>query len=280
MTTLLILVALLGLLPFAIGVARLESGGTVGDRRALVASALLCALAFSLTFLIQELGLVLPKALVPGLDPILYHNDHDWSGDAPIAELLQGGGAVATLLGGLVFLWLAGRIAPERTAWKLFAFWMAFQGLFQSLSQWAVGTQIAGNDVGRALAYLGAGPEVKGPLLVTAVIGMFGAGMLLAQRWPGAHADRGTALQWLAALALAVLLVIPFRIPREPVEVVLIPLVVNLIGIGWLTLGLAVKRPDGGGAAAAPAPALAMPFAALAALLALFQLVLRPGIAF
>lgn len=157
MTTLLILVALLGLLPFAIGVARLESGGTVGDRRALVASALLCALAFSLTFLIQELGLVLPKALVPGLDPILYHNDHDWSGDAPIAELLQGGGAVATLLGGLVFLWLAGRIAPERTAWKLFAFWMAFQGLFQSLSQWAVGTQIAGNDVGRALAYLGAG---------------------------------------------------------------------------------------------------------------------------
>lgn len=278
MTALLLLVALLGLLPFAIGFARLESGDAAGDRRMLAVSTLLCALAFSLTFLIQELGLVIPKALVSGLDPVLYHNDHDWSGDAPVAELLQGGGAVATLLSGLVFLWLAGRIAPERAAWRLFACWMAFQGLFQSLSQWAVGTQIAGNDVGRALAFLGAGPEAKGTLLVTAVIGMFAVGMLLAQRWPGARGDRGTALQWLAALALAVLLIIPFRIPREPVEVVLIPLVVHLIGLGWLTLGLAVKRPDGGDAATAPA--VTMPLAALAALLAFFQLVLRPGIAF
>ena len=37
--------------------------------RSLAVSAIVCALAFSLTFFIQELGLVLPKALVPGLDP-------------------------------------------------------------------------------------------------------------------------------------------------------------------------------------------------------------------
>lgn len=152
MSTLLLLVAALGLLPLLVGTARLGRGAVRMAPRDLVAPTLLCALAFSLTFLVQELGLVLPKALVPGLDPVLYHNDHDWSGDAPIAELLQGGGAVATLLSGLLFLWLAGRISPARPTWRLFAFWMAFQGLFQSLSQWAIGCWLSGNDVGRALA--------------------------------------------------------------------------------------------------------------------------------
>jgi len=276
-TILLWLVAAIGLLPLVIGVARLDGGGPRIDARGFVASVLLCALAFSLTFLVQELGLVLPKALVPGLDPILYHNDHDWSGDAPVAELLQGGGAVATLLSGLLFLWLAGRIAPTRPTWRLFAFWMAFQGLFQSLSQWAVGSWLPGNDVGRALAYLGAGSPEKGPLFMSAVSAMFAAGLLLARRYPAAKAGRNTLWQLLATLALATILVIPFRVPREPVEVVLIPLVVHIIGLGWLTIGLGFRRE----ARPLPAaPTIAGPLAALVALLAIFQLVLRPGISF
>ncbi|KQZ64804.1 hypothetical protein ASD67_10255 [Sphingopyxis sp. Root1497] len=278
MTTLLWLVATIGLLPLVIGMARLDGGGPRIDARGFVASVLLCALAFSLTFLVQELGLVLPKALVPGLDPILYHNDHDWSGDAPVAELLQGGGAVATLLSGLLFLWLAGRISPARPTWRLFAFWMAFQGLFQSLSQGAVGSLIAGNDVGRALAWLGAGPVAKSALLLVAVAAMALAGRALARRYPFGGDERATALQLMATLALAILLIVPFRVPREPVEVVLIPLLVHLIGSGWLVLGLATARCD---VAPAPAaPAIVGPLAALVALLAIFQLVLRPGIAF
>ena len=277
MTVLLWLVAVIGVLPFLIGMARLKGGGARLDTRNFAASTLLCALAFSLTFLVQELGLVIPKALVPGLDPILYHNDHDWSGDAPIAELLQGGGAVATLLSGLLFLWLAGRIAPARPTWRLFAFWMAFQGLFQSLSQWAVGSWLPGNDVGRALAWLGAAAPERGPLFVSAVIAMFVAGLLLARLYPAANAGRHTPWQLLATLALATILIIPFRVPREPVEVVLIPLVVHIIGLGWLTIGLSFRRE----ATPLPAaPAIAGPLAALVALLAVFQLVLRPGIAF
>jgi len=277
MTTLLWLVAAIGLLPLLIGTARLERGSARMAPRDLAASTLLCALAFSLTFLVQELGLVIPKALVPGLDPILYHNDHDWSGDTPVAELLQGGGAVTTLFSGLVFLWLAERISPARPTWRLFAFWMAFQGLFQSLSQWAIGCWLPGNDVGRALAYLDAGPAQKGPLFVAAVIAMFAAGVLLARRYPNPGEDRGAVAQLTAVLALAILLIVPFRIPREPVEVVLIPLVVHLIGLGWLAVGWHFRR---GTAPLSDAPAIAGPLAALAALLALFQLVLRPGISF
>lgn len=276
MTALFVLIAATGLLPLAVGWARLAPRGSREWATWLPVSAILCALAFSLTFFIQELGLVVPKALVPGLDPILYHNDHGWRGDDPIAELLQGGGAVATLLSGLFFLWLAGRIAPERAAWRLFAFWMAFQGLFQSLSQCAVGSLISGNDVGRALAWLGAGPLAKAALLLVAVAAMFVAGRALARRYPLTAPDRRAALLLLATLGVATLLVIPFRIPREPVEVVLIPLIVHLIGLGWTTLGLSANRT----ATATRAPSIMAPAAALALLLAFFQLVLRPGVAF
>jgi hypothetical protein len=63
-------------------------------------SALLYALAFNLTFFIQELFLVLPKALTPGLHPTLFHNNHSWQGDNPLASLFQGTGALAIFLTG------------------------------------------------------------------------------------------------------------------------------------------------------------------------------------
>lgn len=63
-----------------------------------LASMLLYVLAFNLVFFVQELFLVLPKALVPGLRPTLFHNNHGWTGTHPLAELFQGTGVLATLL--------------------------------------------------------------------------------------------------------------------------------------------------------------------------------------
>ena len=60
-----------------------------------IASALLYTLAYNLTFFIQELFLVVPKALTPGLRPTLFHNNHTWQGDHPLASLFQGTGALA-----------------------------------------------------------------------------------------------------------------------------------------------------------------------------------------
>lgn len=53
-------------------------------------SAVVYALSYNLIFFIQELFLVVPKALTSGLRPTLFHNNHTWSGDNPVAALLQG----------------------------------------------------------------------------------------------------------------------------------------------------------------------------------------------
>ena len=52
----------------------------------IVHSMLAFVLAFNLTFFIQELFLVLPKSMAPGLTATLFHNNHDWTGSNPIAE--------------------------------------------------------------------------------------------------------------------------------------------------------------------------------------------------
>ena len=225
-------------------------------------SAILCALAFNLSFFWQELWLVIPKALTPGLYPTLFHNNHDWTGSAPNVDLLQGTGAIATLASGLFFLTVR--------RWRLFAFWMAFEGLFQSLSQLAVGTQLPGNDVGRALAYLGMGEGGKTALLALALLSMVVAGGSLARIRP-------PLLEAALAALLSIALIVPFRLPRNIVEVLLIPAIVQAIGLISLLLGASFADRRVSEPMTAP---LLVPTLALAVLLLIFQLILRPGIPF
>jgi hypothetical protein len=226
-----------------------------------IASTLLCALAFNLTFFWQELWLVIPKALTPGLHPILYHNDHSWSGESPIVELLQGTGAIATLVSGLIFLGLRGK--------RLFFFWMAFEGLYQSLSQLAIGTLLPGNDVGRALGYLHIDQTGKWALLALAGILMASAGGALAKIQP-------PVWETLLAGLLAVIFIVPFRLPRNMIEVLLIPVIVQFCGLIFLLLGALFINSS----RTYETPPPAKPAMALLVLLAVFQLILRPGIAF
>jgi hypothetical protein len=277
----------MGLAPLLAGVAILGPAIAGADRapRAVATSALLCALCFNLTFIWQEFWLVVPKALTPGLHPILYHNDHDWTGHNPLAELLQGCGAIATLASGLAFLGVSRLRTQAPRTWRLFVFWMAFQGLYQSLVQFAIGTVIPGNDLGRALAYLHVSGQGRLAILCLAVMAMALAGCALAGAYPAAHApagparDRNLAFEAVTPALLAIILVVPFRLPRSLVEVALVPALVNLIGAGWLVLGAAITPP----ARNPPGPAtstIVWPALALGALLLLFQLVLRRGIAF
>src|SRR5262245_14742619 len=73
------------------------------SRHQILLSLLVYTLAFNVTFFIQELFLVVPKALTPGLRPTLYHNNHNWEGSHPLENLFQGTGALAILISGLVF---------------------------------------------------------------------------------------------------------------------------------------------------------------------------------
>lgn len=273
----------IGVAPLATAVFLKRGGGEWSVRTALV-STLLCALCFCLTFLWQEIWLVIPKALAPDLHPTLYHNDHAWSGDNPIAELLQGSGAVATLASGLAFLMVSMRAHRATPTWQLFFFWMAFQGLFQALTQIVIGTLLAGNDVGRALAYLGVGGIAKAVLFACAVLAMYCAGRALARVYPaasvaGAEISLGFAAVVFVPALLSIALIIPFRIPREAIEVVLMPLIVNGLGAAWLIAGAVSARAQGGTNPSA-SPKFVGPALSLCGLLAFFQLVLRPGISF
>jgi hypothetical protein len=274
-TALFLLILATGIAPLAAGLLLLKPSSERSWPSA--GSVLLCTLAFNLTFFWQELWLVIPKALTPGLHPVLYHNNHDWTGNAPVAELLQGSGAVATLLSGLAFCCVLATVRRASSTWRLFFFWMAFQGLYQSLTQLAIGTQLPGNDVGRALRYLEIGAAGKVMLLVLAVAAMAFAGIWLARRaaQPG---TRRSGYEMLLVALLSVVLVIPFRLPRNIIEVAFIPLIVNLVGIGWLILGKAIVPNPGNGAE--QRLGIAGPLIALCGTLLVFQLVLRPGIAF
>ena len=279
---LLIVILGAGVLPFFLGLARLGRG--CASARPRLASVLLCTLAFNLTFIWQELWLVLPKAMA-GLSPVLFHNDHDWAVRATIADLLQGTGALATLASGLVALVVLSMAAQRLSAtWRLFVWWLAFQGLFQSLTQLEIGAILPGNDVGRALAYLGATALAKTLLRTVAVLAMALAGIALASRAPpglapaDAVGQRAFAWSLLLAALGCVLLSVPLREPRELVEVVLIPIFVNVIGVGWVVFGAWPGRVREAGADVALSRA--GPAAALVAVLLVFQLVLRPGVHF
>ena len=78
---------------------------------------------------------------------------------------------------------------------------------------------------------------------------------------------------------IAIPLIIPFRVPREFVEVVMVPVVVTIIGIAWIQAGAwrvsGVKAERGSGAGS-----VAYLLGAVLLLLLIFQLLLRPGIQF
>ena len=265
-------------------------GGARWNWRLTVSSALIYAIAFNLTFFIQELFLVLPKALLPGVTPTLFHNNHTWEGDHPLTSLFQGSGALATFASGLLCaLLLRHRRAASRT-WRIFLIWMTYSGLLQALPQVVVGAVYPDNDVGMAMEYLGLEPWAKTAAALAALLAIPVIALQLTPPLLGL-ADRPAQIESARARSafifgvatlpalLAILLIVPFRMPREWLEVLAPPIVVTVIGVAWMQAGawrLRVARPD----AHTPLASPLYPLGALLALLLVFQLLLRPGIRF
>lgn len=260
------------------------------DWRLTIMSGLLYALAFNLIFFIQEFFLVLPKAFTPGLRPTLFHNNHSWQGESPLASLFQGTGALATLAVGVACALLLRRGAGRSAAVRLFLFWMAYCGMFMALPQVVVGAISEQSDLGMAMGYfaLGAATKTAIALIALAIIPVAACwlGTLLLRRVAGPDhiagargrkrfVFRSATLPALLALPLIVL----FRIPREWIEVLIVPVVVTMAGLVWIQAGAwrASGAESNGGAGAA---SIAWPLGALVALLLVFQIVLRPGIHF
>lgn len=260
------------------------------DWKLTITSALLYALAFNLIFFIQELFLVLPKALTPGLRPTLFHNNHRWEGDNPLASLFQGTGALATLITGLICAFLLKRQVGRSSAMRLFLIWMAYNGFMQSLPQVVVGSIEPQNDVGMAMEYLQFGAPAKTAAAFVALIAIAAAALKLrgpllslAEKPDDIATGRARTAFMLRVAAVpalaAILLIIPFRIPRNWVEVVAVPVVVTIIGVAWIQAGAwAVEGVKAQGTLGSKSAAYAC--GALLILLLIFQCVLRPGIAF
>lgn len=282
---------LLGLAGFVL--ARGDASGrppTPWDWRLSIQSGLLYTIAFNLIFFIQELFLVVPKALTPGLNPILYHNNHRWTGTHPLENLFQGTGALAILLSGLFFGWLLRRGLFRTGNTRLFALWMAYHGLFQSLPQVASVPLSPGTDVALAFDYLGIGGATRFLAAFAALAAMAAAGLWLTRPLlalarsqsevgtPGARS--AFVFQFATFPAVAALpLIIAYRVPRELIEVLAPPIAVTLVGILWLQCN-AWRVRSVTPTSDPPRGTIGLPLLAAAALLAIFQLVLRPGIAF
>jgi hypothetical protein len=253
-------------------------------------SALLYTLAFNLTFFIQELFLVLPKAFLPGVRPTLFHNNHDWEGENPLTSLFQGTGALAIFASGIAFALLLRQRTARSSTLRLFCIWMAYHGLFQSLPQVPWGALNTGGDVGVAMDYLRFSPTAKAAAALASMALIPPAALWLTRHLLGVAGDaaqlvspgaRTRAIFQVATLPalIAMPLIILFRIPRSLIEVLLPPAVAMVIGIVWAQAGAWCLGPVDA-QARTRLESIRYPLAAVLALLLVFQLVLRRGIPF
>jgi len=248
------------------------------DWKLTLMSALLYVLAFNLTFFIQELFLVLPKAFTPGLRPTLFHNNHSWEGISPLASLFQGTGAIATLASGIVCALLLQRGRSRPAAISLFLFWMGFSGIFMALPQIVIGAISSQSDLGMFMGYFELGASAKAALALIALVLIPCAAEWLRSLLPRERRQDVFRFVTLPAL-LALPFITLFRMPREWIEVLMVPSVVTFIGVAWIQAGSWRARPAADRSRAA-STSLARPLGLVLCLLLLFQLVLRPGIHF
>ncbi|HET9484518.1 MAG TPA: hypothetical protein VFO79_11225 [Xanthomonadales bacterium] len=274
------------------GLARMRGEPRAATRAgagAIAVSTILATLAFNVVFFVQELFLVLPKAFTPGLQPTLFHNNHTWRGSHPLEDLFQGTGASATLVLGLACLAVLSRVALRSTLARFLVFWLSFHGIFMALPQFVVGAFAPGSDVGRAMAYFALSSEAKRVVALLALAAIAAASSALGRRLlaqsPTAASDGMRAKMrfvfehaTLPAL-LSIAPIIAYRVPREWVEVVFLPVVVAFVGLGFMQAG-AWRRLPASPLATHPLAWSWGPLVGAVALLLVFHGLLRRGIAF
>lgn len=293
-----VLILLMG--PLLLGLAGLISarrtqkqetpGHSSWNSKLTLLSALLYTLAFNLIFFVQEIFLVLPKAFLPGVRPTLFHNNHVWEGEHPLTHLFQGTGALATFLIGMACLLLLRRGAGRSVSIRLFLIWVAYCGLFMALPQVVIGALNPGNDVGMAMDYfqLSATAKTAAALLALITMPILALSLLrplltLADR-QDAISSAGARTRYVFQVAtlpalIGIALILPFRIPRELIEVVLLPVLVTVIGVAWIQAGAWRVRSAQANGSTSDLRVI-VPMVAAALLLLIFQFVLRPGIGF
>jgi hypothetical protein len=255
----------------------------------LINSAVLYALAFNLIFFFQELFLVLGKKAI-GLRSFLYHNNHTYEGDHALSPLMQGSGALAIFLIGLICLVIYRLIPYSKSVWKLLVLWLSFQGLIQSIPQVMIAYLAPDTDVGQALiGYL----KLSEPtmivlsalsILATAMLSIWFSKPLLT--FVGKDVDLNNPraklryMQFIAvgAAFLGSIFIVPFRIP--PPGQAIAPFLVFLVSIPWVWSAATLSKTLSKNSSSINEKVYWVPILSLVILLFLFRLVLAPGVEF
>ena len=255
----------------------------------MINSAVLYALAFNIIFFLQELFLVLGKKAL-GLQTFLYHNNHTWSGEHPMASLMQGSGALAIFLIGLICLVIYGFILNSKSIWKLLILWLAFHGLIQSIPQVMVAFFDAGTDVGEALVgYMNLSQPILVILAITSVIatamisGWFCRPLLGFASYDidlNNPKAKIITIRYIAvgAALIGSILVIPFRI--LPMGQAITPFIVMIFSVPWIWSAAALSKPIGRTSNRINERIYWSPILWLALLLIFFRIILAPGVEF
>ena len=255
----------------------------------MINSGVLYALAFNIIFFLQELFLVIGKKVL-GLESILYHNNHTWVGEHEMVLLMQGSGALAIFLIGLICLAIFQFFGNSKSLWKLFLFWMAFNGLIQSIPQVMIGYLDPGTDVGEALVgYLNLSEPVLiflavTSLIATIILSIWFSRLLLEFAMKDTIVSGPKAkLKYIRFIAVGAaiigsILVVPFRI--LPISQVIAPFAVFVFSIPWTWAAAARSLPKKRNPNKVNEKIYWSPIVCLALLLAFFRLFLAPGITF
>ena len=125
---------------------------------------------------------------------------------------------------------------------ELFVRWMAYNGLFQSLPQFAFAPVAPGSDTGQALDWFALPAPAELAVTVAGIAAIVAAGLMMTARFLelGPAMDGGCArsrfvfsLTVLPAI-MAIPILILFRVPREWQEVIIPTIAVPLIGLIWV----------------------------------------------
>lgn len=255
----------------------------------LLNSAVLYALAFNIIFFWQELFLVLGKKVL-GLEAYLYHNNHTWDGDHPMASLMQGSGALAIFVVGLICLGVLHFMPNTKSIWRLFVLWLAFHGLIQSIPQVAIAFLDPGTDVGEALVgYL----QLSQALLIslalmsiaaTAWLSSWFSRLLLSFAPLAVDLNHPKVkLKYIRLIAVGAalmgsILVVPFRI--LPLSQAITPFVIFVCSIPWTWSAAAISKPARSTSGDINEKIKWIPIVSLVLLLIFFRVVLAPGLVF
>ena len=251
-------------------------------------SSVLYALAYNTIYFIQELFLALGKKWI-GLKAYLYHNNHNWVGEDPRDDLMQGLGALVIFILGVLLLILFFKIRKSKHWSSFFILWLAHHGLIQSLPQLSTVPIDRRSDVGQAISYMQLGTTIDFIISYVSIIAIialaYGFSKWFMQYAPthmqldhGIKRFRTIFNVVLLPAIIGTLILFPYRImPINRYQMTVMLLLVcipSIFAFSWMIKGVSPVENE------VNQKILKTPIVLSILMLLFFQLVLAPGIVF